>query len=251
MLVEALRYYATRPLELRDRLAGELQRRRENQPRIAVDDLESSSPIDAVHQLLGQPVDCPECARFRSVWAEHIADPGRGGYHYHDAGLGTVQGMWAVVRHLKPEAVVETGVARGLTSAGTLLALRENGSGHLYSIDLPEVRMLREGTFASAVSEDLKGRWTLVVGSARRRLPRLLEDISPIDVFLHDSLHTRKNMAFEIEAAWAALRPGGVLFVDDADDNSAFIDFAELVAAPFVLRGRVDQPGAFGMIRKP
>ena len=40
-------------------------------------------------------------------------------------------------RHLKPRKVVETGVAHGVTSRFILEALKRNGQGHLWSIDLP------------------------------------------------------------------------------------------------------------------
>ncbi len=45
--------------------------------------------------------------------------------------------LYAIVRSLKPETVLETGVASGLASAYILLALRQNKKGKLYSIDLP------------------------------------------------------------------------------------------------------------------
>ena len=44
---------------------------------------------------------------------------------------------YAVVRAMRPQVVVETGVCYGVTSSFTLGALEENGSGMLYSIDLP------------------------------------------------------------------------------------------------------------------
>jgi hypothetical protein len=45
--------------------------------------------------------------------------------------------IYAVVRILKPRAMVETGVANGKSSALILRALERNGSGRLYSVDLP------------------------------------------------------------------------------------------------------------------
>jgi hypothetical protein len=48
---------------------------------------------------------------------------------------------WTVVRHLRPERVVETGVARGVTTAVLLQAMERNGYGALWSIDLPDLRL--------------------------------------------------------------------------------------------------------------
>jgi hypothetical protein len=45
--------------------------------------------------------------------------------------------LYSIVRAYKPEIVVETGVAHGVTSAFLLCAMHENRKGHLYSIDLP------------------------------------------------------------------------------------------------------------------
>jgi len=45
--------------------------------------------------------------------------------------------LYVIVRLLKPEKVVETGVAAGVSSAFILEAMDDNGIGTLYSIDLP------------------------------------------------------------------------------------------------------------------
>ena len=251
--VRALIYYATRPREFGDRVANELERRRERPEDTGVrapHPVATSSPVDAVHETLGLDPNCPDCRDFDAIWAQAIAHLG-GEYNHHDSGLGTVQGMWAVTRHLRPRVVVETGVARGFSSASVLLAMRANGVGHLYSIDLPELNMIRDGDLGAAVSDDLKSRWTLLTGASKRLLPKLLERTGSIDVFLHDSLHTAANMTFEMETAWPALRSGGVLFVDDVDENAAFLDFATRQRVPYCIRERVNHPGAFGMICKP
>ena len=44
--------------------------------------------------------------------------------------------IYLLVRSLKPETVVETGVCYGASSAYILQALKDNGRGVLYSIDL-------------------------------------------------------------------------------------------------------------------
>ena len=46
--------------------------------------------------------------------------------------------LYVISRILKPQTVVETGVAAGTSSFGILSALCDNHYGHLYSIDLPE-----------------------------------------------------------------------------------------------------------------
>jgi hypothetical protein len=81
-----------------------------------------------------------------------------------------------------------------VTSSFILQALAANDEGHLWSIDLPPIGA--EQFAGSFVPHPLRSRWTLLRGRSRDLLPSLLSDLSA-DVFLHDSLHTTKNMTFE------------------------------------------------------
>ena len=56
---------------------------------------------------------------------------------YSDAELSMARAAWCTVPHQRPSVVVETGVARGVTSRIVLEALNRNERGHLWSIDLP------------------------------------------------------------------------------------------------------------------
>jgi predicted O-methyltransferase YrrM len=158
-------------------------------------------------------------------------------------GYGEGLRLYAVLRRLRPRVAVETGVCNGVSTAFLLLALAGNGTGELHSIDLPEVAGERyaPGTFWDGkggavvpageepgwmVPTDLRGRWHLVLGRSQDVLPPLLEEIGPIDFFMHDSEHSEACMRFEFESAWAALRPGGVLAADDVTVNGAFAAFA-------------------------
>jgi len=68
----------------------------------------------------------------------------------------------------------------------------------------------------------LRDRWTLIAASSRQRLRPLLADLGQIDLFVHDSLHSERNMRFELGAAWPAIRPGGAMLVDDVHMNAGF-----------------------------
>jgi predicted O-methyltransferase YrrM len=125
-------------------------------------------------------------------------------------------------RLIDPEVVVETGVAYGVSSAFILKALQENGRGTLYSIDLPPLRTGYEKFWGIAVPDELRGRWRLRRGSSARVLPRLLQEISKADLFVHDSLHTHRNMRHEFDTIWPHLRNGGLLLADDVERNRAF-----------------------------
>jgi predicted O-methyltransferase YrrM len=125
-------------------------------------------------------------------------------------------------RLLRPAVVVETGVAYGVSSAFVLAALERNGRGVLHSVDLPPLRRGTARAWGAAVPAGLEGRWRVHRGTGGRVLPGLLEELGAADLFLHDSLHTRRNMRREFEAVWPRLRPGGVLLADDVERNGAF-----------------------------
>jgi predicted O-methyltransferase YrrM len=158
-------------------------------------------------------------------------------------GYGEGLRLYAALRRLRPRVAVETGVCNGVSTAFLLSALAANGEGELYSIDLPEFagREYEPGTFWDGkggavipagkepgwmVPERLRGRWHLLLGRSQEELPQLLERLRTIDFFLHDSEHSESCMRFEFDAAWAALRDGGVLAADDVNANEAFAGFA-------------------------
>lgn len=148
--------------------------------------------------------------------------------------------QYAIVRALKPDLVVETGVANGVSSAYLLLALERNGTGALHSIELGDTTFLPAGRVSGWIVPDwLRTRWSLHWGDSRQLLPALLEELGTIDIFIHDSLHTYEHMTFEYEQAYPHLRPGGILISDDALWNRAFADFVGKArpAASQVLRG--------------
>lgn len=213
----------------------------------------------ALHSLLGLPWPCPELDALDTVWADirtRLHGQGLafgrytyGGYSDADVGLGGA--AWCAVRHLHPITVVETGVARGATSRVILEALSLNGAGHLWSIDLPHPFAPElHGETAAAIPGRQHQRWTYVQGSSRRRLPPLLAELGNIDLFVHDSLHTARNMSFEMHLAWPRLRAGGLMLVDDVY-NQSFRDFIKDArpAAATVCRS-ADGTWMFGITRK-
>ncbi len=129
---------------------------------------------------------------------------------------------YLLCRLIQPSVVVETGVAYGVSSAFILMALEENGRGTLHSVDLPPLRREAERFWGIAVPEELRGRWRLYRGASGRVLPRLLRETGPVDLFVHDSLHTLRNMRREFETVWPYLRTGGALLADDVERNRAF-----------------------------
>ena len=265
------RLAATDPVEawirLRTRFAELPERRR---PRFQLSPYAVTGDWERrLHEILGVPWPCPSVAEFWSLWQElltrfateevHVGRGAFGGWGDGDPGL--TRAAWCLVRHLKPANVVETGVARGFTSRIILEALEKNGAGHLWSIDLPPpLHPALHAQIGAAVGDSMRHRWSYIKGSSRRRLPQLLAKIGQIDLFIHDSTHTEDNVRFELDRAWAALKPGGAIMADDIDYNWGFFTFRQ--ANPnhqfLVCHGeplepdpiRFDAKGLFGIARK-
>jgi predicted O-methyltransferase YrrM len=134
---------------------------------------------------------------------------------------------YLVCRLISPQIVVETGVAYGVSTAYVLSALEVNGGGTLHSVDLPPPRRRYERSWGIAVPGGLRGRWKLHRGTSARVLPRLLGEIPAVDLFVHDSLHTHRNMRREFDTVWPSLRDGAVLLADDVERNRAFGDLRQ------------------------
>jgi hypothetical protein len=189
-----------------------------------------------VHAMIDAHWPCEDQKGFDEAWdgtlndlAAHGLQVGRGTFGgWDDADARLARAAWCLARHLQPTRVVETGVGRGLTTRVLLEALERNGGGHLWSIDLPPLleREFAEQT-GSAVPERLRKRWTLLYGSSRRRLPGLVADLGQIDLFLHDSMHTARNLRFELDRVWPALAPGGAALIDDVEKNAATGEFLQ------------------------
>jgi hypothetical protein len=225
---------------------------------------------ELMHQMVGAPWPCAAHDEFWHLWPKVIEELeakegvhlGRGAFAgWGDGEPGLVRAVWCLTRHLRPDNVVETGVARGITTRFLLEALERNGAGHLWSIDLPPpLDRSLHSQIGLAVPRGLHPRWTYVRGSSRRRLPRLLARIGPIHLFVHDSMHTARNLLFELQHAWEALAPDGVAVADDVDLNCGFHDFqrdharhASLVCHAEPLRSdypRQDERGIFAVVRR-
>jgi predicted O-methyltransferase YrrM len=153
-------------------------------------------------------------------------------------------------RLTQPDVVVETGVALGFTTATILRAMADNDRGHVYSVDLPALQYNPDDPVGRAIPEELKGRWTLELGDSRKALEPLCSAVGPIDIFIHDALHTYSSQIREYRMAWPNIRSGGLLISDDVN-NPAFVEFADSVdARPHLVAGR-GRSDAVGLLRKP
>jgi hypothetical protein len=253
-----LRVAMATPVEAALFIPERISKRREYQPSYQPEpDWESH-----LHGWLGAPWPCPERAKLDLLWRDISSELqaqglrfGRQTYgEYSDAELSLGRTAWCTVLHQRPSVVVETGVARGVTSRIVLEALNRNDHGRLWSIDLPHLfeKNLHVQTGA-AIPDSHRGRWTYIEGSSRRRLPSLLRSLVKVDLFIHDSLHTARNTRFEMEQTLTYLAPGGIMIVDDISTHQAFANFAkDFPSLETLVCPHSDRAGScFGLVRKP
>ena len=109
------------------------------------------------------------------------------------------------------------------------------------SIDLPACRgdqestdQMRSTTLPAGLNpgwvipDDLRDRHRLLLGDSKQLLPGVCSESGPIDIFLHDSLHTYGAHVLRVQRRAGLLEPGGLLLSDDVFWNAAFYDFCRL-----------------------
>jgi hypothetical protein len=188
-----------------------------------------------LHDCLGVGWPCNLIQEFWVLWHEVVRELEAKGIRagpqsfgsWNDGDAGFVRAIWCLTRHLRPKNVVETGVAHGVTSRFVLEALERNGRGRLWSIDLPPIERFWQSQVGVAVGDRYADRWSYIKGSSRLFLPKLLSQLGEIDLFIHDSMHSEHNVRFELDRAWAYLKPGGSLVVDDVDASWGFRSFTQ------------------------
>jgi len=126
-------------------------------------------------------------------------------------------GWYALIRATRPRHVVETGTDKGLGSIVMAAALLRNGTGKLTTMDInAHAGDLISGPYADVV--DAK------VGDSVQLLRHMSE---PVDMFLHDSLHTSEHETLEFNAVAGQLSTGALVLSDYAHASLALSRWSE------------------------
>lgn len=157
--------------------------------------------------------------------------------------------IYTLCEALQATRVIETGVANGWSSLAILLSISARPGAALHSVDMPYLKYQNDRWVGIAVPERLKGCWTLHRMADREGLPKALAAFSEIDFAHYDSDKSEAGRRFAYPLLWQALRPGGILFSDDVDDNLGFSRFCDSIGqTPIIVRhGNKFQ----GILRKP
>jgi hypothetical protein len=165
--------------------------------------------------------------------------------------------LYAMTRLVRPDHIVETGVSSGVSSAHFLLALSKNRHGHLHSIDKPTFqRHAKLGANESPVSvppgrssgwaipDRIKRGWDLRLGPTQTILPKLIDRLPSVGIFLHDDLHTPQHLALELRTVRPKLADAAVVMADNTNwTGTAFPRFAQELGVPWFRRRRGDLVG--------
>lgn len=141
--------------------------------------------------------------------------------------FGRRLGWYALIRATQPERVVETGTDKGLGSCLMAAALQRNGHGRLSTYDInPESGFLIQPPYADVIDVN--------VGDSVEGLAQINE---PVDIFLHDSLHTESYELAELDAVEARLSPNALVLSDNSHATLALSSWAERTGRRFLFFG--------------
>ncbi|MET7708472.1 class I SAM-dependent methyltransferase [Micromonospora sp. NPDC005413] len=138
-------------------------------------------------------------------------------------------GWYAIVRATRPKHIVETGVDKGLGSVVLAAALLRNAQeghpGRVTSLDInPEAGYLARVAPWSEVVDLVIGDSIASIGALER----------PVDLFLHDSDHSRAHEKREFDAVEPKLAPGAVLLTDNVTSTNVLAEHAERTGRRFL-----------------
>jgi predicted O-methyltransferase YrrM len=141
-------------------------------------------------------------------------------------GPGDYRLLYFLTRHLRPAVVFETGVAAGFTSAAALHAIDRNGTGTLYSSDLPYLGSAEAREEVGRVVEPrLRAGWRLALDGDRANFGELLPTIDRIDLVHYDSDKSIAGRRWALDTLGPKLAPDAVIVMDDIADNTFFRDW--------------------------
>ncbi len=148
---------------------------------------------------------------------------------YMDGDMALARICYFLTLALKPEVVIETGVALGIVSSFILSAMERNRRGRLVSIDLPPLGV-RDNAIGLGIPHALRARWVLHRGASARVLPRLLAELPQAGLFVHDSLFTRRNSRHEYALVLPHLANRSAIVANRVDFSDAFAWLAATTA---------------------
>lgn len=159
-------------------------------------------------------------AIYQTRFSKKMASPRKAFFNpIYDLGLGMAEFVFICVLVKKPQTIIETGVAAGVSTSAVLSALQINGAGNLLSLDITE-------KVGELIDQELKANWKLEILPEIARensFVKFLKANNKASVFLHDSDHSGSWQIKEFNNVVRHL-PGIELILFD-DISQDLIDF--------------------------
>jgi hypothetical protein len=131
-----------------------------------------------------------------------------------DCEIGLASFLYTFIVSTKPETVIETGVANGITTNVIMRALEQTG-GTLHSFDI-------DSRTSNVYTGFGKWEFHLLKEDYKSDLAESVSQICKPSLWVHDSNHGFKWQAFEYSLAHKTLDIGGTLVSDDIDSSTAW-----------------------------
>ncbi|KOU56667.1 methyltransferase [Streptomyces sp. MMG1533] len=140
---------------------------------------------------------------------------------------------YLLLRDTRPETVVEIGTFHGWSTIWILHALRDNGTGHLYSYDMVDHVVRNVPDHLSA------GRWTFTQGDARENLEKIPDTA---DFLFIDAAHSARFARWYIQRLFPRMTAGIPVCVHDVFHGRRAMPFSE---GAVVLRWLAERDNAY------
>ena len=134
-----------------------------------------------------------------------------------DQGADSLNYLMGLVRHFKPESMLDIGVSAGLASGAMLAASQAYDEGaRVYGIDIAEEvyyhSRKKVGSLVDEAFPELRPRLELFLGKTCADIPDLIEE--QVDFVYIDSLHSHPWPTIDALNALTRIREGGILAMD-------------------------------------
>ena len=147
---------------------------------------------------------------------------------YDLGGGGAYPLIYFLTRVIKPNVVLETGVAAGFSSYSILSALNRNAKGKLFSSDFPYFRIKDPEKYIGIVVDNkLKNNWELYIEGDSNNLKKILSCVDEVDLFIYDSDKSYVGKKETFSKVTPFLSDEAVILIDDIEDDSFFYDFVK------------------------
>ena len=141
-------------------------------------------------------------------------------------GMAHLNLIYNLNKYLKPNKILETGVAFGWSTLVFILSKSKIAS--LISIDLSYPTASSENFVAMAVPNNLKKKYKLLRGIDNNFLKLFKYKKIYFDLIHYDSDKSYIGRKKNYELIWKILKKNGCFISDDISDNSAFYEFVIL-----------------------